>query len=164
LFALKFEHTDKLNPQNYNHLTADLLNAWFNEIERQYRRIWEQADDRLEQRKSELAQRLDLPNDLEPLKENHHNQKLEEHLKISHELYKVRQVNEVLVRKSDPIYRLPENQFGRAHFYAPYRFIGNLRVDTFWFNVGVIWGFNFLLYLALWNNTLLRVMRFRVKR
>lgn len=158
VFALKFEQVDELTSDQYSTLTADLLNAWLKEIERQYRLNWEKADDRLEDSKRSVSEQLGAT-DLEQLKNDHHNQKLEEHLKNSHELYKIRQVDDQLVRKTDYIYRAPESSIGRAHFYAPYKMIGNFSIDTLWFNAGVIWLFNVLLYLTLWNNTLLRLLR-----
>ncbi len=158
VFALRFEQVDLLTSDNYSTLAADLLNAWLKEIERQYRLSWEKADDRLQESKLRISKKLRAL-DLVQLKNDHHNQKLEEHLKNSHELYKIREVNNQLVRKTDYIYRAPESPMGRAHFYAPYKVVGSFSIDTLWFNAGVIWLFNMLLYLTLWNKTLLRLLR-----
>jgi ABC transport system ATP-binding/permease protein len=54
-----------------------------------------------------------------------------------------------LIRKKEPIFDTPENKFGRSHFYAPIKRIGNLKIDTFWFNLIVIWLMWFMLYLFL---------------
>lgn len=53
------------------------------------------------------------------------------------------------VRKNTPIYMEPQSRYGRAHFYTPVKKLGNLTIDTFWFNLFVIWisaiGLYFLL-------------------
>ncbi len=149
LFALKFDRVSEIHPQHYTPLTAGLLTAWLNEMERQYRRIWRNADDKINEISEALAAQLDLE-DLLPLKEAYHNKKLEEHLKNDHELQKIRVVDDVLIRKTDYIYKIPESYWGRAHFYAPVKFVGNKTLDTEQFNVLVIWLFNVVLYVALY--------------
>jgi hypothetical protein len=44
---------------------------------------------------------------------------------------------------------MPEANNGRAHFYAPYKKIFGQLVDTYWFNVIVIWLTSILLYITL---------------
>lgn len=149
-FSLKFDHVDDLNPPHYTSLTGELLGAWLNEIERQYRTIWRNSDARISEIAQHLAQKLNMPEDLLPLKEAHHNQKLAEHLQNAHELQKIRVIDDVLVRKSDYIYKLPESNWGRAHFYAPVKYWGGKTIDTVWFNMLIIWFFNLILYLMLY--------------
>ena len=86
---------------------------------------------------------------------------------------KILEINGRLVQKDDPIYLIPESNFGRAHFYAPfkklklYEVMGEQLYDTKWFNIGVLWGFSFLLYITLLLdllrkfNTYLYHMKFR---
>lgn len=159
LFALKFDRVNELTPALYGSLTADLLDAWLNEIERQYRKVWQEADDNVELEKQRLAEQLGLVNSLTPLRDRHHNQKLEEQLKNKYSLHKIRQVDDVLVRTSDYIYRLPQHSFGRTHFYAPLKKLGSKYIDTVGFNVGVIWIFNLFLYFTLWHDTLRKLLR-----
>ena len=49
----------------------------------------------------------------------------------------------------DPIYHFPESKFGRAHFYAPAKKIGNVYIDTYWFNLLVIWVMTATMYFLL---------------
>lgn len=160
-FSLKFGAVDEINSDDYSSLTADLLDAWLKEIERRYRVIWEKADDRLRTTGKNLIEQLGAEENLEWLKEAHHNQKLEEHLLNKHELQKIRVVEDVLVRKSDYIYKEPESNWGRAHFYAPFKKWAGKSIDTLWFNVSVIWGFNLLLYLVLVLNVPVKLNHLR---
>ncbi len=59
-----------------------------------------------------------------------------------------------LIRKKDPVFMEPLSRNGRAHFYAPVKFIGNIVIDTFWFNLGVIWLMSLSLYFTLLTDIL----------
>lgn len=69
-----------------------------------------------------------------------------------------------------PIYRNPESRLGRAHFYAPYKTIGSLRIPTLNFNALVIVLMTLLLYVSLYYNWLANILKvweklqFRIKR
>lgn len=54
-----------------------------------------------------------------------------------------------LIRKKDPIFMEPISCSGRAHFYSPVKRLGNLEIDTFWFNFAVIWLMSLMLYMVL---------------
>ena len=54
-----------------------------------------------------------------------------------------------LIRKKDPIYMDPLSQTGKSHFYAPVKYLGGWEIDTFWFNLAVIWLMSLLLYFLL---------------
>jgi len=59
------------------------------------------------------------------------------------------EVDNRLIRKKDLIYMEPLSRFGRAHFYAPVKKLGNLTIDTYLFNFIFIWLTSILFYLTL---------------
>jgi len=61
-----------------------------------------------------------------------------------------------LIQKSDPVFMKPGSRYGRAHFYAPYKQIGNLKIGTLVFNFIIIWLMVFLLFVTLYYNSLKR--------
>jgi hypothetical protein len=62
-----------------------------------------------------------------------------------------------IIQKFEPDYMPPTANNGRSHFCAPFKIVGNTEIDTFWFNVLVIWLVSLLLYIALYF-TILRKM------
>jgi hypothetical protein len=52
------------------------------------------------------------------------------------------------------------SKYGRAHFFAPVKRLGNLEIDTYWFNMAVVWIVSFLLYIALYYNLLRKLIDF----
>ncbi|MBN1252048.1 MAG: ATP-binding cassette domain-containing protein [Bacteroidales bacterium] len=65
-----------------------------------------------------------------------------------------------LVQKKDPVFIVPESNFGRAQFYASSKKFLGYQFDTFWFNILVIWFGTFLLYLALLFDLLRRILSY----
>lgn len=61
-----------------------------------------------------------------------------------------------LIQKSDPVFMKPGSRYGRAHFYAPYKQIGNLKIGTLVFNLIIIWLMVFFLFVTLYYNWLKR--------
>ena len=62
------------------------------------------------------------------------------------------------IQKFEPGYMKATSKYGRAHFYAPYKYLGNIEIDTYWFNIIVIWLVSLLLYLVLYFNILQKLM------
>ncbi len=82
------------------------------------------------------------------MKRDYTNERLEEILTNRREKGIV-EWNNKLVRKMTPIYMEPLSGIGRAHFFAPVKRLGNRSIDTFWFNLIIIWLSAFVYYLAL---------------
>jgi ABC-type multidrug transport system ATPase subunit len=66
------------------------------------------------------------------------------------------------IQKSDPIYQIPTSQLGRSHFFAPYKMLGTLLIDTFWFNTAIIIVMVLILYILFTSNMIPRTIRLLV--
>jgi hypothetical protein len=64
------------------------------------------------------------------------------------------------VQKADPIFMKPGSKYGRAQFYAPFKQLGRLKIDTLIFNVAVIWLMVIGLFITLYFNVLKRFIAF----
>ena len=69
------------------------------------------------------------------------------------------------VRKADLVFfepPLPTNPLNyRAHMYAPKKHFLGMTIDTFWFNIGVIWTMTIFLYITLYFNIFERIVNIR---
>jgi ABC transport system ATP-binding/permease protein len=72
----------------------------------------------------------------------------------------VAEIGNKIVPRLEPVYTKATSGYGRAHFYAPYKFIGNWEIDTYWFNIIVIWLESILLYIALYFNLFRRLLTY----
>jgi ABC-type multidrug transport system ATPase subunit len=73
-------------------------------------------------------------------------------------LNKVSEKDGKLIRKHEPAYMKPTSQVGRAHLYAPVKRIGNLEIDTVWYNMIFLWLYSGLLYLVLYYDLLRKLL------
>lgn len=73
-------------------------------------------------------------------------------------------VESKLVQTIDPIFKLPTSQWGRAHFLAPVKRIGNRLFDTFEFNVVVLFIFLIATYLILLFDAIPKAVREKRKK
>ena len=90
--------------------------------------------------------------------QKYYNNKLADLVMNRNEIRKIYQAENELIRKFDPIFIMPENKFGRAQFFAPYKLLNHQVVDTVWFNLVVIWIGSIMLYFTLIFDILRRIM------
>jgi len=92
------------------------------------------------------------------LRENHENKQLKAEVLRMLNNEKILATPEKYIQKCDPGYMKALAKNGRAHFYAPFKRLGGAEIDTYWFNVMVIWLVSAVLYIALYFNLLKRVI------
>jgi ABC-type multidrug transport system ATPase subunit/ABC-type multidrug transport system permease subunit len=63
-----------------------------------------------------------------------------------------------LIQRTDPIFLDPDNNYGRAHFYAPQKKLFGNFYQTFWFNLCVIWGMCLFMMLTLYFDLLKKLL------
>ncbi|MFZ0280189.1 MAG: ATP-binding cassette domain-containing protein [Bacteroidales bacterium] len=64
------------------------------------------------------------------------------------------------IQKADPVFMQPGSRAGRSHFYAPYKQLGNIKIDTLAFNIIAIWLMIAVLFVTLYFNILKRFIEF----
>jgi hypothetical protein len=69
-------------------------------------------------------------------------------------------IGERMVPKTDPGFTITESRWGRSHFYAPYKRLGNRIFDTFKLNLVVIWIVTLILYIALYFKLLSKAINY----
>jgi hypothetical protein len=73
-----------------------------------------------------------------------------------------RETPKSIMQKIAPIYKAPDFEYGRAHFFAPYKNLFGIKIPTLWFNLGVIWLFSIILYVALYYCWLRRLLKLKL--
>jgi ABC-type multidrug transport system ATPase subunit len=70
------------------------------------------------------------------------------------------EIGDKIIPRAEPGYTKATSKFGRSHYYAPFKFIGNWEIDTYWFNFMVIWLVSAILYAALFFNLFSRLLTY----
>ncbi len=107
-----------------------------------------------------IAQLRAAGTDLSQLQNKYHNSMLSDVVRNTYENERLVEVNNNIVQLVDPIYRDPQPALIgiNAHMYAPYKRMGDLRVDPFWYNLCIIWLMTALLYVTLYTDLLRRTV------
>ncbi|MGQ9620142.1 MAG: ATP-binding cassette domain-containing protein [Bacteroidales bacterium] len=72
--------------------------------------------------------------------------------------------NNRIIQKSTPVFMKPTSKWGRAHFYAPYKQLGELKIDTLFFNMVFVWLMTGIFFLTLYYNLLYRFIQYLEKQ
>jgi ABC transport system ATP-binding/permease protein len=86
----------------------------------------------------ELKKKFGGAEQLINFKQQYHNVSLEELVLNKRETVKISEYKNQLIRYDEPAYKLPEMNYGRAHFFAPEKKFLGLYIDTYWFNLFVL--------------------------
>lgn len=88
------------------------------------------------------------------LRNNHYNEALAEIVLNRMSSNKIYDAGDRFIQKADPVYMYPGSKLGRAHFFAPFKQIGSLRISTLLFNIIIIWIMIMFLFVSLYYNLL----------
>ena len=145
----QFEKVDLLTPEKYNDELQEELGEFLDKTAKLYQQKQNKAISVLDREISSLAEELGGNKALVELKKNYTNEALSNFVLNRVDIEKIHDMGDHFIQVSDPIYKEPESHCGRAHFYAPFKQIGNLQIDTFWFNIMVMWLMCGALYVLL---------------
>jgi len=88
------------------------------------------------------------------------NEQLNMFILAQDEIEKSYETSDKIIRKYEPGYMKATSRYGRAHFYAPLKKLGNLEIKTFWFNITVVWFISLLLYIILYLKLPEKILQF----
>ncbi|MFT4753066.1 MAG: ABC-type multidrug transport system ATPase subunit [Salibacteraceae bacterium] len=90
------------------------------------------------------------------LKERYFNQSVTDLVRLNNKFNKVIVVEQQLVPIIDPVFR--DAKGIRSHFYAATKQFMNKKIDTFWYNIGIIWIMSLLLIVTLYFDVFKKVI------
>jgi ABC-type multidrug transport system ATPase subunit len=152
-----FEYLHLLNLQEFNEEVVTSLTDYLTYIRLHYLNEGREASRQRSQKYDRLIEEHGIEW-VRNLKSSHHNQRLAEFLQNTNEVKKMYETDEEIIQKKDPIFMDPLSDMGRAHFYAPVKTIKGFRIDTFVFNLLIIWLGAGILYYTLVFNLLRKIL------
>jgi hypothetical protein len=151
---IPFDPGDRLAPEVFNESGAAEIRDYLEEVTKVARERRGQGSIAKSRRREQLVNELGGVAAFSAFRDAYENSQLADIVLNNKELNKIEQKGSLLIRRYNPIYMEPASKTGRAHLYAPCKQLGNLKIDTLWFNVLVIWFACLLLYLALYFDLL----------
>ena len=155
-----FKQLNNLNINSFNIKTAQEARNYLSRLKKYYTAQLAKAIDNKDIKLNELQKAYGGFTNLLKLKNEHYNERVAELVLNSRDNVKITEYGKDLIRKAEPIYKLPESKFGRAHFFAPVKRIVNIYISTYWFNLGVIMLMIIILYISLIFELLKKLINF----
>ncbi len=153
----KFQYTNSLVPGKFDYEIAEKAKVYLQQIKSFYKnryfKIRDEKDLLIKQLKKENGNQF-----LSDQKKKYHNKSLEVLVLNSDTKSYFRVTPSGYIQKIAPIYKDPDLKNGRAHFLASQKNLFGYMVDTFHFNLAVIWMMSFFLYIALYFNWLRKIL------
>jgi ABC transport system ATP-binding/permease protein len=82
------------------------------------------------------------------------NKKLESVMRDKYSFKKIDKTHSHIYQSDEAIFREPVYHNGRAQYYAPYKYLGKVKIGTVLFNILILWGFTIFLMFALYFDLL----------
>jgi hypothetical protein len=150
---------NSLSYQSFNALTSDEVKYYLDSLKTYFRIKEKEETSQLDSIKA-LKERQIGKDQFIMLREKNSNERLEEILLNRRTKNQIYEADQKFIQKADPIFMKPGSKYGRAHFFAPYKQLGKLRISTLAFNVFIIWIMIIGLFITLYYNVLKRFIIF----
>jgi len=158
---------DSLDIQHFSPSIATKTSTYFNAINDYYVQQYLTVDNKEDQLVQSLSSTDALKAAFDKQKDDYQNDNLADLVSNHNDFTRIIEVDHELIQRADPVYLDPirSSMFGNAQFYAPNKRIFGQLFDTFWVNLGIIWGMTVLLAITLYFDSLkkLLVMFSRIK-
>ncbi len=151
-----FVFPDRLTPEKFNSEVSDSIAAYLLRLDQYFSRISNTDNEIKDRFYSANAQAL------KKLEDEYFNYKLQELVTKPYERKKILEYSNKLVQNTDPIYLEPDKTgfLGfRTHFYSPSKNILGFSTDTFTFNIILVLLSTIVLYLILYYELLVRIVK-----
>jgi hypothetical protein len=152
---------NELTPSKFDSTTFQETSDFLIKLKRVYMNRYNEADARKEAKIEEMTNTPEKELSFEHFKANYHNEVIADLVKNLSETHRSIEKGGKLIQKIYPIYKDPDPDHVidfNAQFYMPKKHFLNRNIDTFYFNLGVIWSMSLVLGIALYFDVLRRII------
>jgi hypothetical protein len=153
-----FKGLDDIVPGKFDADVADYITNYLETKKKYYLKKYNEATTDADKKYSELSAQYPNKEEVIKLKEEYFNISLNDMVTNKNSFQTIYETDDRLIQMTKPIYKDPESNYGRAHFYAPYKNFFGYKIDTLWFNIAFIWFTTLTMYIALIFNWLKKAL------
>ena len=147
------------SPDDFNLTRAANINRYIDLLDKFYSEVFSKYNKR-KQKMISYWMKKDSEH-FTRIKNQYHNDNIADIVKQVLEDNKIVEYKGHLYRKVNPVFFDPVPRHAldfRSHFYAPRKHIAGLYIDTYWFNMMMVWLFTVLMYVSLYYGWLKKLM------
>lgn len=159
--SAKFPDIDKLTIDRFDSATYANTHAFFETLKKFYINRYNAADQKKEQKVKSLTNTAEKEKEFEEWRHGYQNEAIAELVKNTTETHRIIEKDGKLIQKIFPIYKDPDPDHWvdfDAQFYMPAKHFLNRNIDTYFFNVGVIWSMTLVLAILLYFEVLRKIV------
>lgn len=149
---------DSLNIDKYSANCDKSLNTWLKNAEHEYIFNYNQGVKARDAQYEVLVDKLGNADKFQQYKDKYFNEQVANVVTNAGEIQDFIVQDNEMVRVKDAVFRNPEFNNGRSHFYAPFKKILNISIGTIWYNILFVWFFSGLLFVVLYYDVLRRII------
>jgi len=144
--------------ENINENTLKTLEEYFNKLNKYYIDKYNKASNERDILMTSLQDTPEKKEAFIQLKRDYFNDNLKEFVRNETEINKIVEYKHRLYQKADPIFLDPKPGFFTAQFYAPRKNIYGLYIDTYWYNILIIFFMSVILFITVYYNLLRKLL------
>jgi ABC-type multidrug transport system ATPase subunit len=156
-----FKSLDKLTPEKYDSTVFNETTNFLEALKKFYVNRYNAADRDKEKMVNRMTSSAAQEKEFENLRQSHQNEAITELVKNMAETNRIIEQDGRLVQKFYPVYKDPDPDHVvdfDAQFYMPAKHFLNQNIDTFFFNLGVIWSMTLVLAITLYFEVLKKIV------
>ncbi|HMR56779.1 MAG TPA: ABC transporter ATP-binding protein, partial [Cyclobacteriaceae bacterium] len=156
-----FNSLEKLTAEKFDSTTYYETQNFLNALKRFYISRYNKADIAKDKKINAMTRTSELEKEFEATRNSYQNESIAELVKNTVESNRIIEKNGTLIQKIFPIYKNPDPSHMvdfKAQFYMPAKHFLNQNIDTFYFNLGVIWAMTTLLIITLYFEVLRKIV------
>ncbi|HEX8040408.1 MAG TPA: ABC transporter permease, partial [Chryseosolibacter sp.] len=149
-------------PSHFDSSLYTKTSEFLTQLNNFYIRRYNAADKKKEEKVAALTDTKEKRAQFEVFRQQYHNESVAELVKNIGETNRIIEKDGKLIQKIFPVYKNPEPENlvdFNAQFYMPAKHFLNADLDTFYFNVAVIWLMSFLLAVTLYYDVLRKILK-----
>ncbi len=144
-----------LSQENVSPEVIKQLRSYLKSLNKHYMQIFNDAVSKREKLVYYLENQSGLNYTLNEYKNRYHNESLSDLVRNVNTADRIAEYQGRLLQQVDPIFNEPALEEARlfnyrTHFFAPKKQFGGILIDTFYFNIAIIWLMTSLLYVSLY--------------
>jgi hypothetical protein len=160
--ADKFPEINELVPGRFDSAISAKAFEFLAKLNNYYVNRFNTADGKKEEKIARLTNSPEKQKQFEMFRNQYHNETIAELVKNIGETNRIIEKDGRLIQKIFPVYKTPEPEHlvdFNAQFYMPAKHFLNSDVDTYFFNMGVIWSMTIVLSVALYLDVLRKIIK-----
>ncbi|PKP23267.1 MAG: hypothetical protein CVU05_00005, partial [Bacteroidetes bacterium HGW-Bacteroidetes-21] len=154
----KYGKIKDLTPTAFNNDVAEYTRKYLEKKKKDFLKYYNKSSDKSDKKFNELIQTLGSKDLVIKLKEDYANIALADLVTNKNSFETIAEDDGEIIQLTKPIFKDPESNYGRAHFYAPYKNMFGKHIDTLYFNTIFIWLTSLFMYIVLVFNLLKKLM------